>query len=100
MSISNVGGVIYTNQNTPVVAHAQQSEQAKTIAQNFVASELMQEKEKTIEETKPTKETQKVKPQKDSEEKEQKKEKKKKRKDLPHLDSEIEELPSFLDIKV
>ena len=96
MSISNIGGVIYTNQNTPVAAHLQQSEQSKLFAQNLVAAQMLAEKEKKIEETKPTKQTHQVKPQK--EDKEPKEQNKKKKKEPPF--DENEDGDEILDIKV
>jgi hypothetical protein len=62
MAISQLGGVIYTNQNTPVVSHAHQLEQGKALLQNYVAAEIEKEKDERIEETRPAEETSKIKP--------------------------------------
>lgn len=63
MSITPLGGTIYVNQNTPVVSHAHQLEQAKTLLQNYIASEIEKEKQKEIEETRPTEDIKKINPE-------------------------------------
>jgi hypothetical protein len=67
MAISQIGGIIYTNQNTPVVSHAHQLEQGKALLQNYVAAEIEKEKDERIEETRPAEETGKIKPDEEHE---------------------------------
>jgi len=67
MAISQLGGVIYTNQNTPVVSHAHQLEQGKALLQNYVAAEIEKEKDERIEETRPAEEIGKIKPDEEHE---------------------------------
>jgi len=67
MAISQLGGVIYANQNTPVVSHAHQQEQGKMLLQNYMAAEIEKEKDKEIEETRPAEETSKIKPDEEHE---------------------------------
>ena len=62
MAITQLGGIIYTNQNTPVVSHAHQMEQGKALLQNYVAAEIEKEKDERIEETRPAEEISKIKP--------------------------------------
>jgi len=103
MPISNVGSVVYTNQNTPSVAYVQKGEQAKFLAQSIIAAELLQEKEKIIEEIRPAEEISKIRPEKEEEKREKKKNQKKneKLKKTQFLlnEEEIEE-EHYLDIKV
>ena len=80
MSISALGGIIYTNQNTPVVSHIHQLEQGKSVLQNYVAGEIANEKEKIVDEVRPTEETYKVNENKKEEKKEHKKKNKEKEK--------------------
>lgn len=67
MAISQLGGIIYTNQNTPVVSHAHQMEQGKALLQNYVAAEIEKEKDERIEETRPAEEISKIKPDEEHE---------------------------------
>ena len=67
MAITQLGGVIYTNQNTPVVSHAHQLEQGKAQLQNYVAAEIEKEKDERIEETRPAEEISKIKPDQEHE---------------------------------
>lgn len=107
MAISPLGGVIYTNQNTPVVSHAHQLEQGKQLLQNYVAAEIEKEKELQIEETRPAEETSKIKPdeehEKDKHDQEQENEEEQEEK-LKKRDEEQRLRPvntsSLLDIKV
>lgn len=67
MAITQLGGVIYTNQNTPVVSHAHQQEQGKVLLQNYIAAEIEKEKDEAIEETRPAEEISKIKPDQEHE---------------------------------
>ena len=107
MAISPLGGVIYTNQNTPVVSHAHQLEQGKALLQNYVAAEIEKEKEARIEETRPAEEISAIKPdeehEKDKHDQEQENEEEQEKK-LKQRDEEQRLRPSsqhsLLDVKV
>jgi hypothetical protein len=63
MGISPIGGVIYANQNMQVPAAKQIDFQSKLDLQNVMAAELLNEKEKEVEEVRPTEETYKIDPE-------------------------------------
>jgi hypothetical protein len=80
MAISNIGAIIYTNQNTPVVSVIAQAEQGKAFASQLVAAQIQADKDKVIEETRPAEELAGVNPDAEHE-KEQKKEEEELRED-------------------
>ena len=63
MAISPLGGVIYANQNMQVPAAKQIDFQNRLDLQNVVAAELLNEKEKEVEEVRPTEESYKIDPE-------------------------------------
>ncbi len=67
MGISPIGGIIYTNQNMQVPASKQIDFQNKLDLQNVMAAEVLNEKEKEIEEVRPTEESYKIDPEKEHE---------------------------------
>jgi len=67
MSISPIGGIIYTNQNMQVPASKQIDFQNKLDLQNVMAAEVLNEKEKEIEEVRPAEESYKIDPENEHE---------------------------------
>lgn len=67
MAITPVGGTIYVNQNSPVVANIQSDFQSKLELQNAVVAELANEKKKEVAQIRPTEETYKIDPQNEHE---------------------------------
>lgn len=67
MGISPLGGVIYANQNMQVPAAKQIDFQSKLDLQNVMAAELLNEKEKEVEEVRPTEESYKIDPENEHE---------------------------------
>jgi len=67
MTISPLGSVIYTNQNTTAAASKQTSIQNRAQMQNLIAGAIANEKEAVVKELRPTEETYKIDPEKDHE---------------------------------
>ncbi len=71
MGISPISGIIYTNQNMQVPAAKQIDFQNKLDLQNVMAAEVLNEKEKEIEEVRPAEESYKIDPQNEHEKEKQ-----------------------------
>ena len=67
MAITPLGGVIYANQNMQIPASKQIDFQNKLDLQNVMAAEVLNEKEKEIEEVRPTEESYKIDPENEHE---------------------------------
>jgi len=67
MSVSQLGGVTYTNQNTPVAATSQQNYQNRLDMQNAIAAQMLDDKEKKVDETRPAEESHKIDPDREHE---------------------------------
>ncbi len=67
MAISPLGGTIYANQNMQIPASKQIDFQNKLDLQNVQAAEILNEKEKEIEEVRPTEESYKIDPENEHE---------------------------------
>jgi len=67
MGITPIGGVIYANQNMQIPASKQIDFQNKTDLQNVMAAEVLNEKEKEIEEVRPAEESYKIDPKNEHE---------------------------------
>lgn len=61
-SISSLGNAVYINQNTPAIAQPHQETIARAAFQAIINQELFQEKEQTVEETRPAEMTASVHP--------------------------------------
>jgi hypothetical protein len=101
MAISNIGAIIYTNQNTPVVSNIVGNDQGKQFMAHLVAADTQQDKEKIIQETRPAEELAGVNPdaehQKD--EKDQEEEAAHQEKESPKKKKSETNSPHHLDIK-
>ncbi len=106
MSISPISGIIYANQNMQIPASKQIDFQNKLDLQNVMAAEVLNEKEKEIEEVRPTEESYKIDPQNEHEKEkqdEQSGEKEKEAEFLDKIEKNIKNKKSnnhLLDIKV
>ncbi len=67
MSISPISGIIYTNQNMQIPAAKQIEYQNKLDLQNVMAAEVLNEKEREVEEVRPTEESYKIDPENEHE---------------------------------
>lgn len=71
MAITPLGGVIFANQNMQIPAAKQIDFQNKLDLQNVMAAEVLNEKEKEVEEIRPTEESYKIDPQNEHEKEKQ-----------------------------
>ncbi|MDR2905323.1 MAG: hypothetical protein LBU73_05165 [Helicobacteraceae bacterium] len=71
MSVSQIGGVFYANQNTPVAAQQQQQTQNRVDFQATVASELAEDKQAAIEQTRPAEQSAGINPDRERQKKEE-----------------------------
>ncbi len=67
MSITPISGIIYTNQNMQIPAAKQIEYQNKLDLQNVMAAEVLNEKEREVEEVRPTEESYKIDPENEHE---------------------------------
>jgi len=101
MAISPVGGVIFTNQMTPVVSTAQTSLNNRLDFQNMVAQVSVNEKDEQVIEIRPAEENQGVDPDKEHNREEADEEtKRSEHSSNDDSDEDTEELKHILDIKV
>jgi len=86
MAISPIGNAIMVNQNTPIVASAQNLAQNRIDLQNVAAGEIVKDEQKKVEETRPTEQSAAV-----SAEEERKQEQNEKKKKEHELEDEQKE---------
>jgi len=102
MALGPIGNTIFVNQMTPAATNAQNAHNNRVDFQNVIAQELVQEKEKEVEEVRPTEENQEIDPDREhqkqeaDEEEKELEERAKKQDDDTDEDEEVHKL----DIKV
>jgi len=100
MAISPIGNAIMVNQNTPIVASAQNLAQNRIDLQNVAAGEIVKDEQKKVEETRPAEESSAI----NAEEERKKEQNEKKKKEHETEDEQKEQKTSsaefhLLDVK-
>jgi len=100
MAISPIGNAIMVNQNTPIVASAQNLAQNRIDLQNVAAGEIVKDEQKKVEETRPTELSSAISAE---EERKQQQEKNKEKKNQPENEQDEQKTSSgevhLLDVK-
>ena len=99
MAVTPVGGVIYANQNTPVVSSVQQQAQSRLDFQNMMSAQVAGADRAEIEQTRPAEANAKLNPDRDHEKQEADEREKERRKLIAEQEPQPPTEIRLLDIK-